>query len=80
MTTNTQKSIVKDLDRAAGRAESVNQYGATSKQTWFLAKLILDAGLDAYAVDCGCTQTQAILTSKRASDWIKEFLKEKDES
>ena len=70
----TQKEIASDLDRAAGRACLVDREGATRKQCWFLAKLILEAGGDASDVECECTRTQAVLTKSRASHLIDQYL------
>lgn len=72
--TATQKSIAQDLDRASARADLIDQDPATGKQCWFLAKLILDAGDDASAIDCGCLNTTAILTKRAASRWIDDYL------
>lgn len=44
MTEFSQKSIVKVLDHAANRAASRDQIPATSKQTWYLAGLLFQAG------------------------------------
>lgn len=72
----TQKEIARDLDRAAGRACHVDAEGATRKQCWFLAKLLLDAGTDASDLDCEITNTQAILTKREASLHIDFLLKQ----
>lgn len=62
----TQKSIVRQLDRAAARAGS----SATGKQVWYLASLMFQAGDDADQIGCGCLDTNARLTGREASEWI----------
>ena len=72
----TQKEIAQHLDRAAQRCESVGGSAATSKQCWFLAKLLLDAGEDARDIDCGPANTQAMLTKSKASLFIDQLIKQ----
>jgi len=77
MTTAQQtdrKEIAQDLDAAAARAEMIGKTGATAKQCWYLAGLLADRDLTADAVDCGCLNTQAILTKARASKWIDDVI------
>jgi len=69
-----QKEIANALDSAAARAEMVGAYGASSKQCWFLAKLLKDHGLDEEFVECGVCNTQAMLSKKKASRFIDEAL------
>jgi hypothetical protein len=69
-----QKSIARTLDRAAARADMIDREPATGKQVWFLAGLIAKAGKDAGDIDCGCLNTQAILTKRMASEFIAMYL------
>lgn len=66
----TQKSIARQLDRAAARA----RFPATAKQVWFLAGLIFKAGKDADDINCGCLNSQATLCGRDASQWIDFYL------
>lgn len=69
----TQKIIARRLDRAALRAETIGQWGATSKQCWYLAGLMLAAGEDASEY---VTDTHLILTKHRASIEIDALLRQ----
>jgi hypothetical protein len=66
-----QKTFSSILDTAACRAESVGLEPATSKQCWFLAKLLLADGDDGsdWVLD-----TSRILTKKQASTRISELV------
>lgn len=68
----TQKTIAKQLDRAAARSS----YPASAKQIWFLASLIFQAGKDADDINCGCLNSQAMLSGRDASQWINFYLTE----
>lgn len=65
-----QKEIAKRLDNAAEIADMNELPPATSKQCWFLAKLILESKsfeiLDDYILNP--------LTKSEASSWIEYFL------
>lgn len=74
--TTTQKDIAQALDHAAKRAETVGAAPATSKQCWFLAKLILETGKDAQDIGCGWSNTSAILTKRDASRYIDDYLRD----
>ena len=71
----TQKSIASALDRAASRACHVNRTGASQRQCWFLAGLLLKAGQTEADVGCDILNTQAVLTAKSASAYIDDLLK-----
>ena len=68
-----RQEIASDLDRAAQRAEIVNQVAASSKQCWYLAGLLHEQKLTAEAVNCGCLNTQAVLSKGRASKLIESL-------
>lgn len=65
-----QKQIVISLDAAANRSA----WGASSKQTWFLARLMAQAGDEAKDIDCCISQSNATLSKKQASIWISDYL------
>lgn len=69
--TITQKVLVGFLDRAAARADMIDQRPASSKQTWFLAGLIVKAGEDGsdYMIN-----TNLVLTCREASSLIDTYL------
>lgn len=69
-----QKEIAVELDRAASRADLVNAAPATAKQSWYLAGLLVQLGRDAAWVGCEITNSNAILTKKRASGYISDLL------
>lgn len=69
----TRKEIAQDLDRAANRANLIDRRPATRKQCWYLAGLLEGAGDDAAAIDCGPTNTNAVLTCARASHFIEMY-------
>ena len=71
--TDTRKQIVIALDRAAGRCD----FGATSRQTWFLAGLLAERGSNAAGVGCDICNSNARLTKKQASLYIDQLLSEK---
>lgn len=75
--TTTRKSIAADLDRAAGRADLVDREPASAKQCWYLAGLLAERGLTADYIDCGCLNTQAVLTKGQAHRWIDALLADK---
>lgn len=66
----SQKSLASFLDSAANRAEYIGQIPATSKQCWYLAGLMLNAGDDGaeYIVN-----TSKVLTKKSASQLISIY-------
>lgn len=68
-----RKDIVRLLDRAA---ERTGRSAATSKQTWYLAGLLADAGLDADWCGCGVLDSSASLSKRGASDLIDLLLKQ----
>ena len=70
----TQKEIARALDIAAARAEIIDREPATGKQCWFLAGLLIKAGLDEEAIDCAITNTNAVLTKRDASREIEALL------
>jgi hypothetical protein len=63
----TQKDIVRILDQSASRA---GEFGATSKQTWFLAGLMLRIGDDGQDFLLGALP----LSKKLASEMIDAIL------
>lgn len=63
------KEIVTTLDIAAQRAGAA---GASSKQTWFLAKLLAEREEPAEGV-----VTSGLLTKKQASFYIDQMLRER---
>lgn len=66
-----QKDIAAKLDRLANNAGGPNGGGASSKQCWYLASLLLDAretDRQGYLTD-----TNYALTMKRASSWIRDL-------
>jgi hypothetical protein len=65
-----QKSIAQELDRAASRSD----FGASGKQCWFLASLMIKAGDTPADWDIGYTHTNAVLTKKKASFIIDQYL------
>ena len=69
-----QKEIARALDAAAARAEIIDREPATGKQCWFLAGLLLKAGLTEEYLDCGCTNSNAVLTKRDASREIEAML------
>lgn len=69
-----QKHIAMALDRAAERCHQIEIEPATSKQCWFLAKLIAEAGGEAADVDCAITNSSALLSRKMASTYIDSYL------
>lgn len=73
-----QKSIARQLDRAAARAESANARPATGKQCWFLAGLLATLGLDADDAGHGALDSNSMLTSKAASDLIEYYIGRRD--
>ncbi len=70
-----QKSFATQLDTAASRAEVVDQDGASRKQCWFLAKLMLDANETPDDYGFGHVHTSAVLTRREASSMIGDHLK-----
>jgi hypothetical protein len=73
-TTRDRKDVVKILDMQASRANQTGR-GATSKQTWFLAGLLIEK-LDEQQLENELTSImQSPLTSKEASDYIDHLLK-----
>lgn len=76
----TQKDIVRDLDRAAANVSDFGGRGASSKQTWFLAGLLLKAGLTAAVIDCGPADLRAKLCAKKASAYIDAMLNAKGDA
>ena len=68
----TQKELVTFLDTASSRAELVGLNPATSRQSWFLAGLMVKHGPDCYEnFILGSTET---LTKSTASELISELL------
>lgn len=65
-----RKQIAKSLDYAA----SNSSYPASSKQCWFLAGLIADAGETAEAIFGDICPTRRTLSSKMASTFIDQYL------
>lgn len=63
----TQKDIALELDHAAMKAGPL---GASCKQTWLLAGLMLKAGADPKDEGLSIDQTNASLTTKKASSMI----------
>lgn len=76
-TTKDRKSIARQLDRCAARADMIDREPATSKQCWFLAGLLAERGHESDEIGCGILNTQAILTKRQASSWIDEYLQNK---
>ncbi len=74
----TQKSIACHLDTAADRCHMLELTPATSKQCWFLAKLMFDAKCQPEEIDMCITNTHAMLTKSKASNWISRFLDEQN--
>lgn len=70
-TISEQKLIASFLDRAADRADMIDREPATGKQCWYLAGLMAKAGEDGGEF---ITNTSAILTKKRASALIQQYL------
>ncbi|WP_421782587.1 hypothetical protein [Kiloniella litopenaei] len=62
----TPKDIVGILDAAADRASQISQRPATSKQTWFLSKLLCEKESDPMAAAMGF----GVLTIREASSAI----------
>ena len=69
-----QKTIASILDNAATRAETVGANPASSKQCWYLAKLIVDAGGDGSEY----LQSSEVMTKRKASGLIDFYLKEQN--
>ena len=67
----TQKEIAASLDIAA---QNAGQYGASKKQVWFLAGLMAKAGETIDNLYGNCPEP---LTSRRASAFINDYLKQK---
>ncbi|BAQ84372.1 hypothetical protein [uncultured Mediterranean phage uvMED] len=67
----TQKSICRILDTAASRCHSVDLEPASTKQCWYLAKLMLEAGDDGSEI---LLNTSFLLTKKEGSKLIKFHL------
>ena len=68
-------TLLSDLTTAAGRADMVGR-GASTKQVNFLASLMTQCSKDASDIGCECTQTHATLTSRQASGYIDDYLKD----
>lgn len=68
-----QKTIVQFLDRAASNADVIDKDPATSKQTWFIAKLLSDRGMGAFDV---IEPSNSTLTKREASSIIDSLTKE----
>ncbi len=75
--TSNRKEIAQKLDRAAARAGMIDATPATSKQCWYLAGLLAEAGLDADMVGCELTNTSAVLTCRAASGFIDMLLRDR---
>lgn len=77
-------SVVSGLERAAQRSEYVNRKPASQKQCFLLAKLAVEeTGMNPadlqYAnlledLDCAVTNSNAILTSRKASSLIEYYM------
>lgn len=70
-----RKELARWLDLAANRAEMAGGRPASSKQVWYLAGLMADRGLGLDFAGCDVIDTQAMLTSREASNLIDEILK-----
>lgn len=70
----TRKEIARMLDRAAARSTLVEATPATSKQCWYLAGLIEKAGDTPEGLGLDVTNTNAVLTARKASWWIDQYL------
>lgn len=73
--TITQKDIARVLDRAAERADSLDYAPATSKQCWFLAKLILESEAAEGEYNNMLLNNSMTLTRREASAWIDSYIK-----
>jgi hypothetical protein len=71
--TLSRKSIARWLDMAAGRADMLGMRPASAKQCWFLAGLMESANDGFTAVD-----TQLVLSSRKASEWIDMYLADQE--
>lgn len=69
-----QQRVARELDAAAARADLVDARPATPKQCWFLAGLMVNAGVTPDAEGIGYLNSRAILTSAKASKLIDEYL------
>ena len=67
----TQKSICRILDNAASRCHSVDLEPASTRQCWYLAKLMLDAGDDGNDI---LLNTSFLLTKREGSKLIEFYL------
>lgn len=67
-----QKEIAQSLDHYAARANNCGARPASSKQCWFLAKLMMDRGDNVEGITGG--NTNFVLTSARASVFISDYL------
>lgn len=73
--TTTRKSIARNLDRAAARAEIIDRRPASGKQCWFLAGLMEQLGEEPSDYGYGPEHTTAVLTCKIASRMIDNCLR-----
>ncbi|MFQ5535624.1 MAG: hypothetical protein ACE5EM_12475 [Sphingomonadales bacterium] len=69
----TQQEIASALQTAANRANQVGARPASSRQVWYLAKLIADAGRDASDIGREITNSRATLTGPQASQYITDY-------
>lgn len=69
-----KQGIMSDLMVASDRVNHVGGTPATEPQCKYLANLLDERGLDAEAVGCGCLNTQAMLTKRRASELIDSII------
>lgn len=73
---DARKSLARELDRAAQTADDLNKAAATSKQCWFLAGLLTDAGWTIESLDLPHSPFggAVFLTKAKASRAIDELL------
>lgn len=74
MTTRDRKDVVRILDQSAATAAQVGK-GATAKQTWFLAGLLVDKLEDDQLENELTLIMQSPLTVKEASSYIDYLVK-----
>lgn len=70
----SRRRLVRVLDDAASNA---GDFGATSKQTWFLAGRMISACEDEYSLNSSFDTFRPVLTKKQASAYIDQILSEK---